>query len=146
MRNKAEWSASRVAAALASLEDAGYAQPKMARLAGVSQSTVNRWSRGKVQPGYGTVRSLSSAVWRRHPDLARELMEASGYAWAEPADAPEPEPTVSADLLASIRKEFPDDPEAQQYVIDTVERIARGEPPPTEPRAADESPGRRAAS
>ena len=144
MRNN-EWSAPRLAAALAKLEDAGYAQPKMARLAGVSQSTVNRWSRGKVQPGYSTIRSLSSAIWRRNPDLARELVEASGYAWAEPDDTPEP--IISPSLLASIRKEFPDDPAAQQRVIDAVERTMRGEPPPGAQAGADESrDARRAAS
>lgn len=92
-----EWSAARVAAALARLEDAGYSQPEMARLAGVSQSTVNRWSRGKVQPGYGTATRLASAVWRRQPQLARELVEASGYAWAEPTGEPEP-----VDVLAEV--------------------------------------------
>lgn len=144
MRNK-EWSASRVAAALASLEDAGYAQPKMARLAGVSQSTVNRWSRGKVQPGYGTVWRLSVAVWRRHPDLARELMEASGYAWAEPDELPEPEPVISPAMLAAIRKDV--DPADQQRVIDAFERSLRGEPqPPNEPAEADGSREDRAAS
>ena len=80
-----DWSAARIAAALARLEDAGYSQPGMARLADVSQSTVNRWSRGKVQPGYAAVRKLAVAVWRKHPGIARELVEASGYAWAEPS-------------------------------------------------------------
>lgn len=138
-----EWSAARIAAALARLENAGQSQPKMARLAGVSQSTVNRWSRGKVQPGYGAVRKLAVAVWRKYPDLARELVEAAGYAWAEPAEVPEP--TISAALLAAIRREV--DPADQQRVIDAVERALRGEPqPPNEPAEAALSPAESAAS
>jgi transcriptional regulator with XRE-family HTH domain len=140
-----EWSAARVAAALARLEEAGYSQPEMARLAGVSQSTVNRWSRGKVQPGYGTATRLASAVWRRQPQLARELVEASGYAWAEPTGEPEP-----ADILAEVwgkdiadrvrkevRKRAPRDAEA---VLRGIEDIVR------QPSSAEESEPRRAAS
>jgi transcriptional regulator with XRE-family HTH domain len=143
MRNE-EWSAARIRAALAKLEDAGHSQPEMARTAGVSQSTVNRWSRGKVQPGYSAVRKLAVSVWRRYPEVARELVEASGYAWAEPTDAPEPEPAISPALLASIRREV--DPADQQRVIDALERTLRGEPPPSGPGEADVSREGRAAS
>lgn len=118
------WSASRVAAALARLEDAGYPQPQMARLAGVSQSTVNRWSHGKVQPGYGTVWRLAAAVWRRHPELARELVEASGYAWAEPQDAPEPESLIPPEVLAALESAYADDPELLRRAVEAQEAIA----------------------
>jgi transcriptional regulator with XRE-family HTH domain len=139
-----EWSAARVAAALARLEDAGYAQPKMARLAGVSQSTVNRWRRGKVQPGYATVRRLAAATWRRHPELARELVEASGYAWAEPADEPEPPdvlagvwgPDVADSVRREVRKRAPQDAEK---ILEAIEDDLR------RPSSAGESERGRAA-
>jgi transcriptional regulator with XRE-family HTH domain len=112
MQNE-EWSAARIGAALAKLEDAGHSQPKMAEMAGISQSTVNRWIRGKVQPGYSAVRKLAVAVWRRHPDVARELVEASGYAWAEPQDVPEPVPELDDDpeTLDALRSAYRDAPE-----------------------------------
>jgi len=128
MRNE-DWSATRIAAALAKLEDAGRSQPEMARLAGISQSTVNRWSRGKVQPGYGAVRKLAVAVWPRYPDLARELVEASGYAWAEPSAAPEP-PPIPPEVLAAVRKNYP--PEQQAEVIAMLREL-------TAPPSAGES-------
>lgn len=106
-----EWSASRIAAALGKLEDTGQTQPKMARLAGVSQSTVNRWSRGRVRPGYDAVRRLAAAVWRQHPDLARELVEASGYAWAEPD--PATLPLIAPEVEADIRRLAESDEEAE---------------------------------
>ena len=139
MRNE-DWSATRIAAALAKLEDAGRSQPEMARLAGISQSTVNRWSRGKVQPGYGAVRKLAVAVWPRHPGLARELVEASGYAWAEPAEPP-PQPTVPERLRREIMSEPGLTDDEREAVLRAVERqllIERGAwgqsaPPPAGP-------------
>lgn len=94
-----EWSGAGVAAALARLEDAGYPQSKIARLTGVSQSTINRWGRGVVRPGYDPVRRLAVAVWRQHPDIARELTEAAGYIWAEPDETEAPPPTPLEELL-----------------------------------------------
>lgn len=139
-----EWSAARVAAALARLEDAGYGQPEMARLAGVSQSTVNRWSHGKVQPGYGTATRLAAAVWRQHPDLARELVEASGYAWAEPAVEPEP-PDVLAEVWgqetadsvrSEVRKRAPKEAEAILRAIEDDLRRSASAGASRESRAA----------
>jgi len=115
MRNE-EWSASRIAAALARLEDTGESQPKMARLAGVSQSTVNRWSRGKVRPGYDAIRRLAAAVWREHPDLARELVEASGYAWADPDASSIPPPLISPEVEADIHRLAESDEEAEELL------------------------------
>lgn len=138
-----EWSGRRVAAVLASLVDAGIPQSRLARMAGVNRSQVNRWSRGENRPGHDAVRRLAAAVYRQHPREARELIEASGYPWAEPGVIPEP--TVSPSLLASIRKEFPDDPAAQQRVIDAVERTMRGDPPPSAQAEAGGSRGERSA-
>jgi transcriptional regulator with XRE-family HTH domain len=139
MRNE-DWSAARIAAALAKLEGAGLSQPEMARMAGVSQSTVNRWSRGRVQPGYGAVRRLAVAAYRTRPDLARELVEASGYAWAEPQELP-PEPVVPERLRREIMSEPKLTDEERQAVLRAVERqilIERGAwgqsaPPPADP-------------
>lgn len=109
-----EWSGARVAAALARLEDAGYPQSRMARLTGVSQSTINRWGRGIVRPGYDAIRRLAAGVFRPHPDIARELVEASGYAWAEPQLPPEP--LVAPELAASLRKYAPE--QADRIIAD----------------------------
>ena len=141
-----QWSAARTAAALAKLEDTGRSQPAMARTAGVSQSTVNRWARGKVQPGYAAVRRLAVAVWRKHPDLARELVEASGYAWAEPTDAPEID--VLADYFgeekaARLRRVLEKRGEAGAIVLAELEREFRS---PAGDAAQDESEQPRAAS
>ena len=113
-----EWSGDRVAAALARLEGAGYPQSRMARLAGVSPSTINRWGRGRVRPGYDAARRLAAATWHRHPAEARELVEASGYAWSQPS-APPPEPLVAPELAAELRRRHPEDAE---YVIAELER------------------------
>lgn len=139
-----EWSAARIAAALARLEDKGLSQPKMARLAGVSQSTVNRWSRGRVQPGYSAVRKLAVAVWRGHPDEARELVEASGYAWAEPQDSPDPPPELDDDteLMERLRRAYRNDPE---MVREAFEAVKWAESLPSgQSRRGESGPGRRA--
>ena len=128
MRNE-EWSGTRVAAALARLEDAGYPQSRMARLTGVSQSTINRWGRGIVRPGYDAVRRLAAAVWRRHPDIARELVEASGYAWSDPSDAP-PEPLVDPEVAEMLRRRYPE--EADEFIAELERRLSE----PREDQAA----------
>jgi transcriptional regulator with XRE-family HTH domain len=117
-----QWSAGRLAAAIAKLEDAGNPQPKMARMAGVSQSTLNRWARGQVRPGPDVVRRLADALWRRYPDLARELVEASGYPWIEPEPAPEPEP-IPDDVMAFIRESGRYSPEQQAEIITMLQQL-----------------------
>ena len=135
-----QWSAPRVAAAIAKLEDAGNPQPKMARMADVSQSTVNRWARGKVRPGPDVVRRLAAALWPKQPELARELVEASGYPWVEPQAEPEP-PDVMAEAWGSeiadsvrreVRKRAPREAEAILRAIEddlTPPSSAAGSPP-----------------
>lgn len=106
-----EWSGSRVSAALALLKDAGYSQSRMAGLAGVGdRSTINRWSRGENRPGPDAVRRLAAAVWPRQPDLARELVEASGYPWVEPQPEPVPELDDDPETLERLRRAYRDDP------------------------------------
>lgn len=118
-----EWSGTRVAAVLALLKDAGYTQSKMAKLAALGdRSTVNRWSRGENRPGPDAVRRLALAVWPRHPDLARELVEASGYPWVDPPDVPEP--LIPPEVLAALESAYADDPELLRRVIEAQEAIA----------------------
>jgi transcriptional regulator with XRE-family HTH domain len=120
-----QWSAARVAAAIAKLEDAGNEQPKMARMAGISQSTVNRWARGEVRPGADGVRMLARAIWRQHPDLARELVEASGYDWAEPDASSVPPPLIAPELEAEIRRLADDEEEAEALLAAMRDRRLR---------------------
>lgn len=140
MHNNEEWSGTRVAAALARLEDAGYPQPGMAALARVSQSTVNRWGHGKVRPGHDPVRRLALAIWRERPGLARELVEASGYVWAEPAaeDLPPPPKRLREDTKAAMRRDLEDDDLAAEAIAFT-ENLASGRIPAAGAAAPPES-------
>jgi transcriptional regulator with XRE-family HTH domain len=113
-----EWSGSRVAAVLARLEDAGYSQSRISRISRIGQATISRWSRGENRPSYDGARRLAVAIWRQHPDLAQEMMEASGYPWQEPADAPS-EPLVAPELADSLRRSLDEDAE---WVIAELER------------------------
>lgn len=133
-----DWSGTRVAAALARLGDAGYPQSRLARMAGVNRSQVNRWSRGENRPGHDAVRRLAAAVWREHPDVARELVEASGYAWAEPADAERSPPParLREETREAIREDLGNDVIAEQ-VIAYVEGLASGRIEPS----VSEDPG-----
>jgi transcriptional regulator with XRE-family HTH domain len=93
----------------------------MSRRSGVTRSTIYRWMAGEVQPDYGKAYSLAYAVHPRYPGLARDLVEASGYAWAEPTEAPEP-PRIPPDVLAAIEKRYP--PERQAEIIEMLEQFS----------------------
>lgn len=139
------WDATRVMAVLATVKDNGMSVREMTQLSGANRSTIYRWMSGaEGQPDYDLVNRLARAIWRRHPDLARELVEASGYAWAEPTGEPEPVDVLAevwgkdiADRVRSeVRKRAPRDAEA---VLRGIEDIVR------QPSSADESPRARAA-
>ena len=139
-----EWSGAGVAAALARLDDAGYSQATLARLTGINQSTLSRWGK-KVRPGYSNVRKVAVTVWRDEPDLARQLVEASGYPWAEPTETEAPPQTP---VEREYGKEWADDLRHKiravkgrdaEYFISAVEQ-ALTEPP----EDAGHSPGRAA--
>lgn len=139
------WDATRVMAVLATVKDNGMSVREMTQLSGANRSTIYRWmSGGDGQPDYDLVNRLARAIWRRHPGLARELVEASGYAWAEPTGEPEPVDVLAevwgkdiADRVRSeVRKRAPRDAEA---VLRGIEDIVR------QPSSADESPRARAA-
>jgi transcriptional regulator with XRE-family HTH domain len=116
----ATWSGPRIAAAIARLKDTGMNESQIARTAGVGRSTVNRWARGANRPDHDPIRRLADAAFRRHPDTARELVEASGYAWAEPVEAPGP-PPVPPDVLAVIQEHYPD---RQDEILRMLERFS----------------------
>lgn len=117
-----EWSGTRVAAVLARLEDAGYSQSRISRLARIGQATISRWSRGENRPSYDGARRLAVAIWPRHPDLAQELVTASGYAWAEPDS--QPEPLVHPELAEMLRRHAPDEADR---IIAALERARSGQ-------------------
>lgn len=117
-----EWSGPRIAAAIAALKGAGISEQRIAKLAGVNRSTANRWARGTNRPDHDPVRRLAAAVWRGHPREARELVEASGYPWAEPE--PIPEPAVPPEVLEVIRK-APRDEQWKRDAIEALEAIGR---------------------
>lgn len=104
------WDATRVMAVLATIKDNGVSVREMTQLSGANRSTIYRWSGGtEGQPDYDLVNRLARAIWRRHPELARELVEASGYAWAEPTGEPEPVDVLAEvwgkDIADRVRKE-----------------------------------------
>jgi len=130
------WDRSRVIAVLAAVKDAGISVPKMSRTSGVTRSTIYRWMAGEVQPDYGKVYSLAYAVHPRYPGLARDLVEASGYVWAEPRDAPPSD--VLADELGQdtadrVRRELAKRGEAGRTVLAEFERVL------SSPGAAEEA-------
>lgn len=128
------WDAARVMRVLGTLKDDGISVRQMTQLSGANRSTIYRWmSGGDGQPDYDLVNRLAAAVWLRYPELARELVEASGYAWAEPQEAPPPEP-VPPDVLRAIREASRDD-QWKRDAIEALEAIgearhAEGAPPP----------------
>lgn len=138
----ATWSGPRLAAAIAGLKDTGMNESQIARAAGVGRSTVNRWARGANRPDHDPVRRLAAAVFRRRPDIARELVEASGYPWTEPDAAPEP-PPIPADVLAVIRQRYT--PEQQEEIIEMLTELTAPAEPSGEGRTGGGASGTRRA-
>jgi hypothetical protein len=114
------WSGTRVAAAMAVLKDAGMGDQLIANLAGTSRATANRWARGANRPDHDSVQRLAARIWAKHPDVARELVEASGYPWREPSD--EPEPLVDPQLVDALRKYAP--AEAEEVIAELERKRA----------------------
>ena len=77
-----QWSREGFAAALAEIQQVtGTSVAGLALMAGVSRSQASRWSHGKHQPAYASMRQLALAVrGDGHRDLADRLMESAGYA------------------------------------------------------------------
>lgn len=91
-------------AVLSTLKDAGTGAPEIARLANVSRATAYRWIGGQVAPDYIPVRTLAWAIWREHPDEARELVEASGWPWQEPDETEAPPWTPLDEFFGSAEE------------------------------------------
>jgi hypothetical protein len=66
------------------------------------------------------VQLLAARIWPRYPDVARELVEASGYPWREPDD--EPEPLVDPEVAAILRRRYPED--AAEFIAELERREA----------------------
>lgn len=118
------WSGPRLAAAIARLKDAGMNESQVARTAGVSRATANRWARGAHRPDHDAIRRLARGVFRKHPALAKELVEASGYAWAEPVDAPAPDVLADEfgeDTAARLRRVLGSRGETGEAVLRAIE-------------------------
>jgi len=82
------WNPGALRAVLAAIQDAGFTQGDLAKLARVNRSQVNRWARGENRPAYDRALLLARRIARDYPGLAAEFMAASGYGAAEA----EPEP------------------------------------------------------
>jgi transcriptional regulator with XRE-family HTH domain len=122
-----DWSGTRVAAVLARLRDAGFSEQKLARLADVSQPTINRWARAERRPGHDPIRRLALGVWRTFPAEARELVEAAGYIWAEPSENEAPPPFELRDgTRRAILDDLGGDSELATEVIAYIEHLASG--------------------
>lgn len=134
----ATWSGARLAAAIARLKDAGMTESHIARLAAVGRATVNRWARGANRPDYDAIRRLAAAVFRNHPAIARELVEASGYPWSEPAELPEPDAladVLGEDAAERLRRELATRGEAGAIVLADMEHVLR--PPASGPSGSE---------
>lgn len=101
-------------------------------MAHVNRATIYRWIGGEVTPDWIPVRTLAWAVFPRQPDLARELVEASGWPWQEPPE-PAPEPLVAPELAESLRRYAPDDAED---IIAELERRRSASAPRADPAAS----------
>lgn len=125
------WDRARVADAIAKLEAAGYPQPKIAEMAGVTQPTVSRWANEKVRPGSDAVRRLMLKIWRDHPDVARELTLAAGHTWAEPREEELPPLELKDDpeTLGALERAYNDDPDRVREVARELLK-AEGKPVP----------------
>src|SRR4051812_22015242 len=105
---RARWDRARVIAILKSLRDEhGISVAQMAKMAGAGPGTVYRWmGEGGIdapQPTRVLVQNLAWAIERRHPELARQLVQAAGHPWEDAPEA-EPEPLVAPELAESLRR------------------------------------------
>jgi transcriptional regulator with XRE-family HTH domain len=101
-------------------------ESQIARAAGVGRSTVNRWARGANRPDHDPIRRLAAATFRRYPGIARKLVEASGYDWAEPSELPPPDvlaDELGQDAAGRVRRELARRGKAGAVVLAEMERV-----------------------
>lgn len=124
----------RQAAVFAAVERTGLTKSDIARIAGIHRSQVSRWVSGEQRPSYERTMRLAAYLRRAgHPDLAEQLIAAAGYGPVEQG----PDSTVPPDVLALIRRRYPD-PEQQRRAVEALEEL--GEPSGL-PGEAQSSPG-----
>jgi transcriptional regulator with XRE-family HTH domain len=117
-----------MAAAFAAVERTGLSKSDIGRIAGVHRSQVSRWVSGEQRPSYDRTMRLAGYLKRDNPELADELVAATGY--GGPVERG-PDSTIPADVLAVIKKNYP--PDQQRQIIEKLESIGQpGEPPATE--------------
>lgn len=137
-----------MAAILKTLRGEGLSVAQMTKLAGVSQpGTVYRWmGEGGVdapQPNRVSIQNLAWAIEPRYPELARELVRASGHPWEElPGDAA---PATAIDRAFGDRagpfreamgRVFGDDaPRKLMLVEEALSQLAEDDDAPREPGA-----------
>ena len=122
----------RIAAVLSEIEKTGRSRAEIGRLAKRDGSNATRWAQGTHLPGWPAVKSLADAIRGDSPDLAGRLLEAWHY-YSDPVERG-PDSTVPPDVLALIRRRYPD-PEQQRRAIRALEEVGD----PTEPPGEAES-------
>jgi hypothetical protein len=122
-----EWSPGDFADTIAEIQrvtDTGVAG--VGRMAGVSRSQASRWSHGKHQPAYASVRQLAFAVRRYgHRDLADKLMESAGYAALPEGDEPATAELVPSDEWEALVLRDPVLPPEMKRALIQDSRAAR---------------------
>ena len=122
----ATWDGARLSAAVAALKDTGMTEAAIARMAGASRASANRWARGTHRPDHDPIQRLALRVYARFPGVARELVEASGYAWAEPPELPPADvlaDELGQDTAEKVRRELARRGEAGKVVLAEMERV-----------------------
>jgi transcriptional regulator with XRE-family HTH domain len=108
---------SRQAVAFAAVEAAGLSKTDIGRIAGVHRSQVSRWVSGEQRPSYERTMRLAAHLRRDRPDLADEIISATGY-----GGDPPPDPLVDPEVAAILRRRYPED--AEEYIAELERRRA----------------------
>lgn len=112
----------RQAAAFAAVERTGLTKTDIGKIAGVHRSQVSRWVSGEQRPSYERTMRLADHLKRDRPELAEELIAATGYGPVERGL----DSTVPPDVLALIRKRY--NPDQQREIIAKLEELGGGAP------------------
>lgn len=133
----------RQANAFAAVERTGLSKSDIGRIAGVHRSQVSRWVSGEQRPSYERAMRLAGHLRTAHPELAAELIAATGY--GVPSDQAE------TDVLAEefgperadrLRREFARRGEKGAEALRALLEVLS---PPAAAQPEDESPPSRAA-
>jgi transcriptional regulator with XRE-family HTH domain len=111
----------RQAAAFAAVERTGLTKSDIAKIAGTHRSQVSRWASGEQRPSYERTMRLAAHLRPRHPELAEELVAATGYG---PVEA-DPESAIPPEVRRVIER-APRDDQWKRDAIEALEAIGRG--------------------